>query len=237
MSGRLGIVAAMESEVAPLVRGWQRRIVVRDGTRVTVFESGRATVAVGGIGSRSADLAAKVILDTERCTTLISCGLAGALSSTISAGEVLHPEVVIDANKGAAFRTTSGKGILVTVSSISGAAEKHLLAQKYSADCVDMEAAAVAEVAAATKIPFLAIKAVSDSLAFPMPDMNRFIGSDGRFAAGRFMLHTLRHPSSWKAVAQLARNSALATRNLCACLQHLIDNELAPANAIDLKHS
>jgi hypothetical protein len=88
-----------------------------------------------------------------------------------------------------------------------------------------MEAAAVAEVAAQAGLPFVAVKAISDSLRFPMPDLSRFIDGGGSFAKGKFLFHTALRPGSWATIAQLARNSSLATRKLCTRLQHLIDNE------------
>jgi adenosylhomocysteine nucleosidase len=235
MSARTGMVASMETEIAPLVRGWRRHAVEMNGRRIRIFESERAAVAIAGIGPEASDLAATVLLDKYDCNALISIGLAGALDRGLLPGTVLEPEEVKDERTGRSFRTQSGKGTLVSVTRVAGAEEKSQLAEKFSASAVDMEAAAVASVAAQAHVPFFAVKAISDSLEFPMPDMTRFIGRDGGFAVGRFALHIVLHPRSWSMVAHLARNSSLATRNLCNHLQHLIDNERFKANAINLK--
>lgn len=237
MNGCVGIVAAMEAEIAPLVRGWRRHTIEHDGEEIVLFESQKAVAAVGGMGWKNATLAAKALVDEKRCMLLLSVGLAGGLTSHLKVGDVVEPALVVSETSGANFQIASGKGTLVTAERISSSDKKRMLAEKYSADAVDMEAAAVAEVAAKANVPFRAVKAISDSLEFPMPDMNRFVGTDGRFATAKFVLHTLLRPGSWAAVAQLARNSSLAARNLCARLEHLIDNEIAAADAINLKES
>jgi len=237
MSERAGIVAAMEAEIAPLVRGWQQQFVRGSARRITVFESEKAVIAHGGMGREGAAAAATVLVEKCNCKYLLSCGLAGALNSRLRIGEVHEPELIWDADSGVSFRVQGGKGTLVTASRVLGTEEKRRLAEKYSADAVDMEAAAVADVAAKKGLPFLAVKAISDSLEFPMPNMDRFIGADGHFAIGKFILYTAFRPKSWPAIGQLARNSSLATRNLCARLQHLIDNEELRPNAINLKHT
>jgi adenosylhomocysteine nucleosidase len=237
MSRRIGIVAAMEVEIAPLVRGWNRQTVEQNGRQILVFESEKAAAGTSGIGVEAGKSVAKYILEQYECNCLISSGLAGSLSAKFLVGDILEPELIFYSTTGASFRAASGEGTLVTANQVLGREEKRRLAEKYTADAVDMEAAAVAEVAAQAGVPFFAVKAISDSLEFSMPDLTSFIDGSGKFATGRFLLHTALRPSSWATIAQLARNSSLATRNLCARLQHLIDNEELTANAINLKHS
>src|SRR5215469_8533643 len=100
MSRRTGIVAAMETEVLPLVRGWQRSSLARNGRKINVFESEKAVVAVGGIGCSAAGVAATVILEEYGCMSLISGGLAGALVTNLHPGEVFEPEKILDASIG-----------------------------------------------------------------------------------------------------------------------------------------
>ena len=47
---------------------------------------------------------------------------------------------------------------------------------------VDMEGAAVAQVAKEHGLEFAAVKAISDDADFPMPPLNRFIDENGKFA-------------------------------------------------------
>ncbi len=75
----------------------------------------------------------------------------------------------VDAESGARFKTAGGESMIVTAASVSGPAEKRMLADRYQADVVDMESAAVAAVAQERGIEFGAMKAMSDELEFEMP--------------------------------------------------------------------
>ena len=67
---------------------------------------------------------------------------------------------------------------------VSTAAEKALLAK--GADAVDMEAAAVAEMASARNLPFYAVRVVTDTWDenFPL-DFNRMRSANGHFSRAR----------------------------------------------------
>jgi adenosylhomocysteine nucleosidase len=100
--------------------------------------------------------------------------------------------------------------------------QKAKLASAYGAQAVDMEAAAVAKGAEARELPFAAVKVISDESAFPMPPMERFVAADGSFQSGSFALYAAIRPWTWGTVFHLARNSALASRSLCARLESMI---------------
>ena len=63
---------------------------------------------------------------------------------------------------------------LATSPTVADEPEKRRLASTYNAALVDMEAAAIARLAAMRGIPFYCIKGVSDALADHLPDFNRF---------------------------------------------------------------
>ena len=72
---------------------------------------------------------------------------------------------------------------------------------KYGADVVDMEAAAVAQVARERGLEFAAVKSISDEADFEMPPMNRFI-DDGKFDTRRFLVYVALHPRWWRTLGQ-----------------------------------
>ncbi len=137
-------------------------------------------------------------------------------------GEVIEPRRVVDARDGSRTDTGAGDGLLVSFSSIAGTEQKAKLASAYGAQAVDMEAAAVAKGAEARGLQFTAIKAISDESGFPMPPMERFLAADGRFQSGRFALYSAMRPWTWGTVLRLARNSSVASHNLCAKLESVI---------------
>jgi hypothetical protein len=96
-----------------------------------------------------------------------------------------------------------------------------------------MEAAAVADVARQARVPFFAVKAISDELEFPMPKMDQFVDAEGNFVTSRFVLHAALRPRLWPAVFQLARNSSRAAKALARVISALIEHQYLTANAIE----
>jgi adenosylhomocysteine nucleosidase len=107
---------------------------------------------------------------------------------------------------------------LATCPEIANIAQKAQLAKSYGAHAVDMEAAGVARVAEFREIPFLAVKAISDELDFELPEMSRFVRT-GKFETASFLFHIAPRPWLWLRVFRLARNTRLASENLCAWLR------------------
>jgi len=214
----IAVVAAMRRELAPLLRGTQGQWF--EG--VEFFEFENAVIAVGGIGRNAARRAAEAVVNRFNPTTLISVGVAGALTARLKVGDVVWGSEVVDAETGARFRMTGGESVVVTVSSVSGPAEKRMLADHYEADVVDMESAAVAAVAQELGVEFRAIKAISDELDFDMPPVARFVDSAGKFETARFAAYVAIRPKWWSSVCQLGANSRTASVNLSHALEHLM---------------
>ena len=232
---RVGIVAALRREIAPLVRG--RKAVWRgqQDRRIVIFESDGWVAGCGGIGKEAAQTTAKVLIDEYRVNALISCGLAGGLTSQMKLAQTFVAGRVIDPTSGKEWSNAAGAVALVSVPSILGARQKRELASKFSAQAVDMEAAAVAEVAAQAGVPFVALKSISDELDFPMPPLQRFIKTNGSLAKARLLWFLLLRPWLWQAAIALARNSRVASLALTQVLRHQIDKQLEAAAALESK--
>jgi adenosylhomocysteine nucleosidase len=205
---RLGIVAALPREIAPLVRGWQRPC----NGAVDVWASNGNVAACAGMGTECVTRAADAAVQMG-ATVLISAGYAGGLSEAAQTASVWVPRTVVDAATGERFAVGIGHGTLVSVSMVAAADSKRSLAEKFGGDLVDMEAAAVARHAERRGIPFYAVKAVSDTRDARLPDMNRFT-RNGRFLSGRFAIYMAVRPWMWPMVARLGRDSARAVRAL-----------------------
>jgi len=94
-----------------------------------------------------------------------------------------------------------------------------------------MEAASVARAAQKYSLPFIAVKAISDDVNFEIPEMSRFIRS-GHFDTSRFVLHMSIRPWLWLRVFRLARNTKLASENLCAWLREsALTNTIVPGSS------
>lgn len=214
--GRLAIIAALPREIAPLVRGWR----VTPNRRVAMWVSGEAVAACAGMGSECVTRAAEAAIELG-ATALVSAGYAGGLTDGARTASIWVPDTVIDAATGERFTTGIGRGTLVSVDMVAGADSKRSLAEKFGGDVVDMEAVAVARHAARRGVAFYAVKAVSDTRAARLPDLNRFT-RNGRFLSGRFAVYTAVRPWLWPAVARLGRDSARAVRALNTELEEWI---------------
>ena len=213
------VVAAMAIELAPLLGKMQSRQV----NGVALFDLDRAVVAVGGIGEKCARRAAEAAIADAQPRVLFSAGIAGAISPKLKVGDVGHIREVVDVATGARYPTRGGEWVLATSQDVSDAREKRDLLKEYGADVVDMEGAAVAQVARARGLEFAAVKSISDEAGFKMPPLMRFIDEDGRFHNGRFLLYVGLRPKWWPVLGRIRSNTALASRNLCREVEHLIE--------------
>lgn len=212
----IGLVAALPRELAPLVRGWRR--TQQEG--VDLFTSERALAACAGMGADYATQAAEALAQ-RGATVLVSVGWAGGVSAAAHGGQVFIPALVIDTATGERFPTGIGQGTLASVNLVVGTGAKRDLASRFTADLVDMEAAAVARHAARRGLPFYVVKAISDPHEARLPDLNRF-AHRGRFSAGRFLAHVAPRPWLWPAVARMGRDSRRAIRALAQELEQWI---------------
>ena len=216
---RIAIVAAMEREVAPLVRNWKVSSIENSGRQYKVFEDGEVSLICAGIGAEAARRATEAIIQQTRASHILSAGFGGALDPSLRVGEIFEPRTVINSADGSRTDTGRGQGTLVSVGMVAGHEQKERLRDAYSATVVDMEAAAVAQGAELRGATFGALKAISDEAGFAMPPMEKFVGVDGSFASARFAFHVTVRPWLWRATIALARNSAKASQALCAAIE------------------
>ena len=225
---KIAIIAALEREVHPLIRDWPTTGAHYDGRDFTVYESKYAVVVCGVIGPEAARRAAEAIIVKYSPDIVISAGVAGALVPNLRVGETIFPVTVVDTQDGSHHETAIknapvantplGRTILASYPEIAGAEKKQALAKSYSAQAVDMEAAAVARATQTHGIAFIAIKSISDEHDFAMPGMSPFV-RNGKFETRRFAFHVALRPWLWLAVYRLARNTRIASENLCAWLR------------------
>ena len=221
---KFAIVAALDRELHPLVKSWPST----QHDACTFHESPYAVAVCGGIGVESARRAAEAVIAKYSPDLLISAGVAGALVPDLKVGATIFPATVIDSQDASRHQTaiqTSpvgntavGRTILITYPEVATVAQKQQLAKSYGAHAVDMEAAAVARAAQSHNLPFIAVKAISDDVNFEIPEMSRFI-RNGQFNTPRFLFHIAVRPWLWLRVIRMARNTQIASENLCAWLR------------------
>jgi adenosylhomocysteine nucleosidase len=222
---RVAIIAAMPGELKPLVRGWphSERNNIHFWAQRTEEEEWIAACA--GAGQDAATRAFAALEEGGPIDLVFSVGWVGALHADIAPGSAHNVAGVIDVRTGERFRCDAhaGEYWLATSPRVADAAEKQRLAMAYKADLVDMEAAAVARLAAMRGIPFYCIKGVSDGFSEKLIDFNRFISADGQFHVGRLLVYVLPRPWHWPALVRMGENSKQASQSIADCLFNFLD--------------
>ncbi|MGA7756184.1 MAG: hypothetical protein WCB05_25385 [Candidatus Sulfotelmatobacter sp.] len=218
---KVAIVAALEREVRPLIKGWRLVQKEYDGRSFRFFEKENFVLVCGGVGGQAARRTAEAVIAMYQPAIVYSAGFAGALHASLKVGEIVRPGRVVNASDGSSVALNGSDGVLVSFASVASPAQKAKLRESFGARAVDMEAAAVAHAAEAHGIALGVVKAISDEVNFELPPMERFVDSEGRFSEGRFAWFAAVRPWIWARVFRLARNSGRASRALCVSLREL----------------
>lgn len=219
-----GVVAALGAEARTLGPSTTRS----DGL-LQLGESMLATVS--GMGPEAAETAAKRLVAVG-ATALVSWGMAGGLDPKLAAGTICVPEFVL-APDGATFATdhdwrelttaaivsrrtvVSGK-LLSSGRAIEDVAGKAVAFRKTGASVVDMESAAVAKVAAAHALPFLAVRVIVDTAADTLPDAVMAASSTAGLRLSRLLIGIVKAPGELGPLLRLASRYRTAIRSLRA---------------------
>lgn len=223
------MIAALESELGPLTRGWKRARAA--GGALWTLRSGETEIAAAcaGAGASAAERAFRAAEEGGRLDWAASVGWAGALNKSQVPGKAYRVAEVVDADSGERFSADPLPGAaalpglrLVSVGHVAGLEEKRSLRAGFSADLVDMEAAAVARLAKERGIPFYCVKGVSDGAEERLPDLNRFMDSDGAFRTAPFVGYALLRPRSWAGLVRMGLHSGRAARDIAEILEDLL---------------
>jgi adenosylhomocysteine nucleosidase len=171
------------------------RKVSRQGVkfaREAEWKGDRWWMVANGPGAELVQQALRVMrAETENVDGIISTGLCGALDPALRVGDIV---VAGDGRLKSPARFV--RGAMHTAERVIGTAqEKRALGQETGALAVDMEASAVEAEAAERKVPFLSIRAVSDTAGDSLPlDFNRYRNARGDFSRSRIALVAVAHP-------------------------------------------
>jgi len=232
---RTAFIAAFPGELKPLVstvipgansaRVWPHS--TRDGIHFWAVrnEEEEWIAACAGAGQAAATRAFAAIEDGGPIDLVFSLGWAGALRSDLAPGSAHNVAGVIDIKTGERYRcdAEAGDEWLLTAPAVANADEKLRLARTYKAALVDMEAAAIARLAAMREIPFYCIKGVSDGLDAKLPDFNRFLSRTGQLETARLVLYAMFRPWHWPALIQMGENSRKASQSIAELVLKLLE--------------
>jgi adenosylhomocysteine nucleosidase len=219
----VGIVAALEAEARTLGPAVRRR----DG--LSSLGDG-ALLAVSGMGGDLAASAARRLIDAG-VSALLSFGLAGGLDPALRPGRVVLPDEVMS-REGVRVSTSPewrrhlsraiaelepvGGTLLSSANPIATVEEKALLFRQTGAAAVDMESLAVAQVAAAHELPFMAVRVIVDGAADALPRSVTAAGRSGQLSVLRLIGGLAAAPGDLVGLIRLSRRYRAATRSLTA---------------------
>ncbi len=221
----IAIVAALPGELKPLVRGWQQR-----GKNLWAGWIGdhEAIAIAGGIGAAAAQCAVERAFAEGTPSVLVSYGWAGALTCAVKPPDACVISEIVDAATGKRFTTASTDGFhLITLDRVARYEEKRALATKHQAVLVDMEAAAVARMAASRGIPFYCFKGISDGYLDRLPDFGRFISGSGELRMPAFLAYVAVRPQYWASLRRLGANSSAAANATASLMREHLTQSLS----------
>ena len=220
----IGVVAALPLEARCLVG----RMLAPD-ERVELSH-GEGWIQLCGIGREKALRATQSLLDAG-ATALLSWGIAGGIDPALGPGTLVLPQHLIGANQsifpvdgawrsrlhgrvGGHVATCSGS-LLESLSVFTHPAQKLALAKRPGAAAVDMESAAVAQVAHRAGVPFMAIRAIADQAITAVPSSALSAVDDfGRLQILPLVASLLAHPGELPALITLGRAFRAAQKSL-----------------------
>ena len=194
----------------------------------TVIRGIDAVLVANGIGRRAAAAATRKIIAGGHIRAVLSTGFAGALDPGLGIGEVVVAEKVLDGSRvypaGLPLQCPADvqHGSVVTVNEVVQFAESKLALGQDGARAVDMESAAVAEIAEEHRLPFYCVRAISDTAEQDLPvNFNRALRGDGTVSPWSVLGQAGLSPGRWIGLARLRRNSQIAADSLGRWLPQL----------------
>ena len=217
---RVGLLAPMRQELAPLVR----RLGLRRAEADTALYVGLAgdievVASLTGIGMRAAAAAAERLLDATKLDHLMVVGIAGGVDADQPIGSLIAPEVVVDGSTGREFRPVqlgelAPQGRLVSSDQLVTGRGKAAELKRSGVVGLDMETAAVAAVCGRRGCPWSVFRAISDRVTDQTTDaaVLALAGPDGGGDPGAVARYLLARPWRIVRLLRLAHGTLRATR-------------------------
>ena len=182
-------------------------------------------LVANGAGCAAAATGARRLLATRRFRAVVSTGFAGALDPSLEVGEILVADWVLYGCRKYRGRIPSycppgvRHGAVLTVDEVIGSARAKRELAVGGARAVDMEAAAIAALAAEHGLAFYCVRSISDRAADDLPvDFNRALRCDGTFSPWNVARQAGWRPGTWRRLMRLTRDGRTAAQSLARCL-------------------
>jgi adenosylhomocysteine nucleosidase len=217
---RVGVLAPMKSELRPVVKAFGLQPAEIGGVSVHRGTVGNADViaTTTGIGMAPATSATESLLGLGEFDHVMVVGIAGGVGPTVTIGDLVIPEVVVDGTTGKEYRPASIEGpaargsivssddFIVDPDRLAGLIARGVIA-------VDMETGSVAAVCAARGVPWSAVRAISDRAEDGDEEMVKLAHPDGSPNGAAIARYFARHPGRIPYMLKVGKGSVLAAKN------------------------
>lgn len=232
----IGIVSALPIEMGQFLDRCERikhykgnDLVFRGGR----YDGIRIVVAESGVGFARARKASRALIDAHQPKWILSSGFSGALVPDMKIGQIVMANEIVDQHGqqtaiNLSLESDEENGlyvgrILTADELVRTVEEKRQLHEKFAAIAVDMESLAVAQVAAESKIGFMAVRVISDDMSADLPsEVLSIIGDTGAVRLGAALTSIVKRPGSFKDMLNLRSNAQAAAKNLATFLDGVV---------------
>ncbi len=242
MTGTIGLIAAMSQESQALLRrvqGW-KHMTLGHLPAYSFSVGGHSCVLItGGMGGRRAAAATRILLENAHPLAIVSCGIAGAVEADLDIGDVVLPsscyiwdgatlgepiplatwlqaavEAVAHALSPGGKRVFEGAAVS-TGNAQAGEGQLGNLPHPV----LEMETAAIAQVAAEYATPLYSLRAISDGPRAPIPlDLGEIMDEDANLRLGRMLRAVIRHPAIVLQGRRMLQNTGVAASSAAIAL-------------------
>jgi adenosylhomocysteine nucleosidase len=240
----LAVMAAIAQELRSLKRSLQAQEAFAQGAcRIFNVRFGPTPVLMvqSGMGRENAERALNLLLKAPALGPLLSIGFAGGLAERIDYGHiVLCSSFRCEQDSGAPVYDADARllnraqrafgsepairtGRCLTVSRpVAGPAVRRRAAQTFGAEVADMESYWLARLAARHNIPFLGVRAITDTEHCELSPFDRCVGPEGRIAIAPLIPALLRRPWQASRAVSITRRITRAGEALACFVVRLI---------------
>jgi adenosylhomocysteine nucleosidase len=246
----IALLGALREEIRDLRRHMSLAKVLAEPTCHVYrgeYRGQEVLLAQTGVGRQRAERATELVLGHYTVSALVSLGFAGALAVPLRVGDMIvcstlhcatgptkeaarpmsyHSDVDLlrlatEALKDTGMRVCIGSG--VTVPQLVGSPEKKgELGRAFQAHIVDMESYWIARIASGRQIPFVVVRAISDTARETLPPFDEILALDGGWQWRKAVSYLFGRPQHLAALLRLSRNARAARRNLTAFAESLV---------------
>ena len=193
-----------------------------------------------GMGKDCALSALKEVLSRTVPALVLSIGYAGGLDLRLKVGDLVIADKILEIDQDATFpksypvnsqgldlfdRLSSQKkimvyrGTLITVNQvISDSSAKQELGSSHKALAVDMETSSLIGHCIEKQIPFVSVRAISDTMEQSLINTSSFVDGEGKVSKIKAGWYAATHPHAIKNLISLRSQSQKATANLMEIL-------------------